>query len=188
MNKLWGGGVPDSVSDRYSLRLCCLLLCTSTLTPLLIYSHLSFYIRSSAYPVIAGILPRISAYCTNSKLPPGRLLSPFQHIDYPLCLSNIPWSLLSDFSFLSPLTPWLPRIIFEGRLKLFIYRLLAPLCLYPATAPFVARLACTYLKYWSQTYPLRHGCLSSPYINHLRLCSWRFLYYFHPECLPFPVR
>ena len=87
-----------------------------------------------------------------------------------------------------PTNPCFLRNFFQGCPNLFVCHPLAPPCLSPVTAPFIARLACTYFKYKSQSNPLFHGFLLSPYVGRLRLCSCRFPHYFLPGNIPCPVR
>ena len=129
--------------------------------------HLSFYMSSSAHLDVSHIRPRISVYCTRSTaqlgvscIHPIILTTRYASLPTPLLLLHVS-------PFLSPLTPFFLKNFFQGRPKLFIFRPLAPPCLYPDTAPFVYHITCTYFKYWLQSNPLRHSFLSSPYVGYI---------------------
>ena len=187
MNELLGSGVSALVSDQCSLRLFQLLLCTYTLTPLLL-KYTPYFWHKVIFPPGHCLYLSHNLHLPNKvNFPPGSLLTPSHNPDYLLCLSTFPWFLLHGYPFLSPPSLCFPRISFQGFPKLFICHPLAPPYLSPATSPLLARLACTYFRYWSQRYPLYHSCLLSLYVGHHWLCYLHFLHYFRPRHLPYPA-
>ena len=159
----------------------------ATLTPLLLYSPPCLPYKVIHPPRHRPFLSQNIRLLHEVNRPPGSLLSPSQHPEYPFCLSTLPWSPLCDPHYLLPLTPCFLQNFLQGLPKLFICHPLEPPYLSPTTAHFAARLACTCFKYWSQSDPLRHSFLSSPYVGHLRLRSRRFLHYFRPGHISCPV-
>ena len=113
ITKLWGCGVRALVSDRYSLRICCLLLCT--------YNLPTWILESPPYLPQEIILPPRHSPSLSQNLhlphevnfPPGCLPSLSQNPEYPICLSTSLWYLLCWYPFPLPPTPCLPHNFFQ---------------------------------------------------------------------------
>ena len=152
--------------DLDSVAYCSVLL---PLLPCYSSPHLSYHMSPFSNPGVTRICPRISAYSTRSSAHPG-----VSHL-HPSILnfrSSSPYSPGSYWVALSP-----------RRLLLFSSRDISvkfSLCCFSdaswchrasllRTPPLISLLSCAHFKDRSQRHPLFHGCLSSPYVGHIRL-------------------
>ena len=142
--------------------------------------------RSSSYPGVSCLSPRISSYCTRSS----------SHLGVACVHPRIPTSRSATMMFPSILlcgsiAPF-PNLCFPLDFRqscpmLLICPLLEPLCVTPASYPLVDFLLCAHFKNWPQGHPLCHSSLFSPYVGYLRLSSRQFPHYFRPGYLPCSV-